>query len=183
MQTRQGVDRSALVRAAAAGDQGAWTALVDAYVGLVWAIARNHRLSPMDAADVSQTTWLRLFENIDRIQEPSRVGAWLATTTRRECLRLIGRAGRQVLVEDTSALVDAWAAVAPDVDTGLLAHEQDNPWCLRTAAGPNGEYPVVKVEDGKVVTLYPDFTAFFADYVIAWAQDHGNELRKNRPGS
>ena len=85
-----------LVRAAAEGDQQAWDALVDRFAGLVWAIARAHRLSPADAADVSQTTWLRLVEHLGRIRDPERVGAWLAATARHECLRVIRHAGRFV---------------------------------------------------------------------------------------
>jgi transposase InsO family protein len=57
-----------LVRAAALGDQDAWETIVDRFSGLVWATARAHRLSRTDAADVSQTTWLRLVENLDRIR-------------------------------------------------------------------------------------------------------------------
>ena len=49
---------------------------------MVWAIARRHRLSAADAADVSQTTWLRLVEHLDRIEQPDRIRAWLATTAR-----------------------------------------------------------------------------------------------------
>jgi RNA polymerase sigma factor (sigma-70 family) len=86
------------------GDSAAWSALVDAYAGLVWGIARNHRLSQGDAADVSQTTWLRLIENVDRIEDPRRVGAWLATTARRECLRILRLSGRTVLVDDEREL-------------------------------------------------------------------------------
>jgi RNA polymerase sigma factor (sigma-70 family) len=120
----RGADHGELVRAAALGSEDAWRELVDCYLGLILAIARNHRLSTGDAADVSQTTWLRLFENIHKINDPSRIGAWLAMTARRECLRLIGRSGRQVLVPETATLPDAWAVAAPDLDAGLLAHER-----------------------------------------------------------
>src|SRR3954463_10271046 len=107
MTTRLSPEESAeLVRAAAGGDARAWERLVDAYVGLIWAIARNHRLGMSDAADVSQTTWWRLIEQIDRRHDPSRVGAWLATTARRECLRVLGRANRNVLLADTSVVLD-----------------------------------------------------------------------------
>src|SRR5215211_7638838 len=71
-----------LVRAAAEGDQAAWNGLVDRYNGLVWSVARSHRLATADASDVVQTTWLRLVENLGRLQDPDRVGAWLATTAR-----------------------------------------------------------------------------------------------------
>lgn len=114
----------ALVRRAAAGDRIAWEELVDAFAGLIWAIARNHRLSDGDSADVSQTTWLRLLENIDRLAEPSRVGAWLATTARRECLRVLGLANRHVLVDDEARL-DVPDAAVPDLDAGLLLAERE----------------------------------------------------------
>lgn len=85
-----------LVRAAAAGDQLAWDALVQQYSGLLWAVARAHRLSEADAADVVQATWLRLFEHLARLHDPARVGAWLATTARRECLHVL-RSGERVI--------------------------------------------------------------------------------------
>jgi RNA polymerase sigma factor (sigma-70 family) len=122
-----GPDRSAiaaLVTAAAAGDQAAWNGLVDKFASTVWAIARGYRLNAADAADVSQTTWLRLVENLNRIEQPERVGAWLATTTRREALRVLRMAGRQIPNgDDFEVLPDITTSVAPD--RGLLAAERD----------------------------------------------------------
>ena len=80
---------SALVGAAAAGDQRAWNSLVQEFSGLLWAVARAHRLPDADAADVVQATWLRLLEHLGRLHDPARAGAWLATTARRECLRVL----------------------------------------------------------------------------------------------
>lgn len=91
---------AALVAAAGAGDAEAWEQLVDGYVGLIWAITHTYRLSEGDAHDVTQTTWLRLVENIDRLSDPARVGAWLATTARRECLRVLRQARRTILLRD-----------------------------------------------------------------------------------
>jgi RNA polymerase sigma factor (sigma-70 family) len=120
-------DRSAiavLVQAAAAGDQHAWNGLVDKFASTVWAIARGYRLNAADAADVSQTTWLRLVENLNRIEQPERVGAWLATTTRREALRVLRMAGRQIPNgDDFEVLPDIATSVSPD--RGLLAAERD----------------------------------------------------------
>jgi RNA polymerase sigma factor (sigma-70 family) len=84
-----------LLTRAAAGDEAAWHALVDRFSSLIWATARAHRLSRGDAADVAQTTWLRLVEHLDAIRDPDRVGAWLATTARRESLRTLKRSGRE----------------------------------------------------------------------------------------
>jgi DNA-directed RNA polymerase specialized sigma24 family protein len=80
---------ASLVRRAANGDQAAWNALVDMYAGTVWLIARGHGLGAADAADVSLTVWLRLVEHLHRIEPPERIGAWMASTARRESLRLL----------------------------------------------------------------------------------------------
>ncbi|MBC6462386.1 RNA polymerase sigma factor [Actinomadura sp. HBU206391] len=81
------------------GDQSAWAALTVRYSRMVWSVARAHGLGEADAADVVQTTWLRLVERIDRIRAPDRVGTWLAVTARHEAARLLrhqGRGGRSL---------------------------------------------------------------------------------------
>lgn len=95
-----GDDVARLVTRAADGDHGAWNALVDEFGAVVWATARAHRLNGADAADVFQTTWLRLVEHIGAIRDPSSVGAWLATTARRQCLGVIRRSARVVPLGD-----------------------------------------------------------------------------------
>ncbi len=92
------------------------------FAGLVWAIARGHRLSDADAGDVAQATWLKLFEHLDRINDPSRVGAWLATTARRECLRVLRGAQRQVPFGDETQYRESTEAPAEDA---LLMAERD----------------------------------------------------------
>jgi len=89
-----------LVTSAASGDATAWQALAERFSGLVWSVTRAFRLGNADAADVFQTTWLRLAENIGRIEQPDRVGAWLATAARRECLQCLRMAGRAVPTDD-----------------------------------------------------------------------------------
>lgn len=123
MQSMDSARVAELVGQAAAGDGHAWNALVDAYGGLVWAIARSEVRSASDAADVSQTTWLRLFEHIDRLNDPSRAGAWLATTARREARRVAGRARRTLPTDDTSLPEPPWYGDA-DVDEELLDRER-----------------------------------------------------------
>lgn len=111
-----------LIHAAASGDQAAWDEIVDRFSGLVWATARAHRLSRDEAADVAQTTWLRLVENLDRIRDPDRLGAWLATTARRESLRAIRRGTR----EQPSDELDLFQAPTGDAfDRLLLDRERD----------------------------------------------------------
>ena len=89
-----------VVRAAAQGDEAAWRVLVERFSSLVWAVARSFRLSTADASDVYQTVWLRLAEHLGRIQNPDQVGAWLATTARRESMRLVRGRSRSMPMED-----------------------------------------------------------------------------------
>jgi RNA polymerase sigma factor (sigma-70 family) len=78
-----------LVARAAGGDRAAWEALVARFERLVWSVARSHRLSDADAADVCQTTWLRLLEHLGDVRDPDALSGWLATITRNECLRVL----------------------------------------------------------------------------------------------
>jgi RNA polymerase sigma factor (sigma-70 family) len=112
-----------LVRRAAEGDRWSWERLVDQYARIIWAVTRDFRLAESDAADVAQATWLRLFEHIDRLEYPDRVGSWLAVTARRECLRHVAARKRVVLVHDEYDLQDV-VAHGPDVDERLLADER-----------------------------------------------------------
>jgi len=117
-----GPDIASLLHAASRGEQSAWNEIVERFQGLVWATARAHRLSHADAADVAQTTWLRLVEHLDRIRDPERLGAWLATTARRECLRHLRTRGRE-LASDDADLFEAEGDDAPEL--ALLTEERD----------------------------------------------------------
>jgi RNA polymerase sigma factor (sigma-70 family) len=104
-----------LVLAARAGNKASWNALVDQFSGLLWAVARAHRLGEADAADVVQITWLRLVEHLDRLRDPARVGCWLATSARRECLRILKANKRQVLLGDDVLEEESLAPLPGDV--------------------------------------------------------------------
>jgi RNA polymerase sigma factor (sigma-70 family) len=119
---RDGTTVLRLVHSAARGDHRAWDALVDEFGGLVWSVARAHRLSDADAADVAGATWLALVENLDSVRDAERVGAWLATTARRECLRVLRGAKRQIPTGDE---LGEEPADAPDLGGDLLTEERD----------------------------------------------------------
>src|SRR5215467_12644151 len=115
-------DVALLVRRAAGGDHWAWERLVDQFARLIWSITRDFKLVESDAADVFQATWLRLLEHIDRLEQPARVGSWLAATARHECLRSVAARKRLVLVQDHTAL-DEVAVHESELDERLLADE------------------------------------------------------------
>jgi RNA polymerase sigma factor (sigma-70 family) len=78
-----------LVARARNGDKQAWDALVERYAPLIWSICRRHGLGDHDAEDVGQNVWLKLVDQLGTIRVPAALPGWLATTTRRECGRLL----------------------------------------------------------------------------------------------
>jgi RNA polymerase sigma factor (sigma-70 family) len=83
-----------LVQEAKGGNPEAWGELVARFGLMIAATGRRYRLTPADVAELQQTTWLRLVENIHRVEQPERIGGWLATTARRESLQLLRKAAR-----------------------------------------------------------------------------------------
>ena len=131
---------SDLVARAKDGDRQAWDALVERYAPLIWSICRRHRLGRADADDVGQSVWLRLIDQLDRVRDPAALPGWLATTARRECLRVLcaTQGPRATLYPlDVESLPDERIGLA---DQKLLAAERHA--ALREAFGqlpPNGQ--------------------------------------------
>jgi RNA polymerase sigma factor (sigma-70 family) len=100
-----------LVTRARGGDKRAWDALVERYAPLIWSICRKHRLSRHDADDVGQSVWMRLVDQLDKIRDPAALAGWLATTTQRECWRLVRAA-------------NAPGAVAGGLDAAIIPDER-----------------------------------------------------------
>lgn len=113
-----------LLRAAGEGDQDAWDRIVARFGSLVWATVRAHRLDRDEAADVVQTVWLRLVEHLDDLRDPDRLGGWLATTARRECLRCLRASGR-VVPTGQAADLEPDRVEVPPVESRLLRDERD----------------------------------------------------------
>jgi RNA polymerase sigma factor (sigma-70 family) len=110
-----------LLRAAQAGDDRAWERLYDRFNPMLTGIARGYRLAPSDVEDVVQSVWLALVDHIDCLRVPAAVGGWLATTTRRECLRVLQLPVREYVTDDPE-LGDA--RTATELDHELLAGER-----------------------------------------------------------
>ena len=94
-----------LVSRARNGDKQAWDTLVGRYAPLIWSICRKYELRGADAEDVGQSVWLHLVDHLDQVRDPAALPGWLATTARRECIRVVrGRhdAGPVPSAENTS---------------------------------------------------------------------------------
>ena len=118
-------DLRALLAAASCGDQDAWNALVTEFSSLLWGVARAHRLSHEDAADVVQNTWLRLTDRLHTIEKPEALPGWLATTARNEALSTLRRQGREHLVRDDDVAERVVDEEAERLDVALLDSERD----------------------------------------------------------
>src|SRR5712691_2840387 len=122
----------ALVTRAARGDQDAWHEIVDRYAPLVYTICTRYRLSNHDIEDVGQNVWLLLVEQLSKLREPAALPGWLATTTARECLRVVTAANKSERLgtglDDSVLFVDA--AV---IDEEILVAERNA--ALRAAFG------------------------------------------------
>lgn len=95
-ESRSGDDDAILVVRCLRGEQAAWSALVQRYQRLVYAIVRRAGLDEHTGADVFQTVFSRLVQHLPRIGDPSRLQAWIVTTTKREAILQSQRSQRTV---------------------------------------------------------------------------------------
>lgn len=109
-----------LLNLARDGDSVAWDELVDRFSQMVWSTARGFRLDDATAKDVAQTVWMKLIENIDRISDPERLPGWLATTCRREALKVAKARDRVMPTEFEYDVEDE----SPSLDDLLIEDEE-----------------------------------------------------------
>jgi RNA polymerase sigma factor (sigma-70 family) len=114
----------ALVAHAVQGDPVAWNEIVERYAPLVWSICGRFQLSARDREDVAQNVWLLLVEQLGKLREPAAVPGWLATTTRRECLRVL-TAARKSGPAQTQPDQDPRFADDPGIDEEILIAERN----------------------------------------------------------
>ena len=110
---------TSLVTRARSGDKQAWDEIVERYAPLIWSICRQYRLDDADSEDVGQVVWLHLMDQLVSLREPAALPGWLATTTRRECLRNRRAAARLPL--PTAAYIDEGNRADPKA---VLAEEE-----------------------------------------------------------
>lgn len=124
-----------LIAACQRGEEAAWTTLVARYQKLIYTIPRRAGLDDEQCADIFQLTFQRLFEHLDRLEQPERVRAWLVTTARRATDRLKERANRwQPLPEadEDSNATSARPLTAPTPLPDALIVELEEQHLVRT---------------------------------------------------
>jgi RNA polymerase sigma factor (sigma-70 family) len=117
-----------VLRSAAGNDQRAWERLFAEFTPTIRGVARRHGLASCDQDDVVQWTWIALFRHIDQVREPSSVGTWLVTTARRQSLRIISQAAREIPSENLES------QEVPIVDGDYLPLDERRREAVRVAA-------------------------------------------------
>ena len=91
-----------LVRECCAGNQAAWSALIEKYKNLIFSIPIKFGLSREDAADVFQAVCADLVAGLPRLREPKALPKWLMQAAFHQCLRW--KKDRLVLMEDVDEM-------------------------------------------------------------------------------
>lgn len=145
-----GFDESALVPRAKAGDQQAFTELVNQYERKIYRLAKHITQSDEDAEDVLQETFLKAYEHLDTFQGNSKFYTWIVRIAVNESLmKLRKRKGDRTVPLDQP------------VDTGeeMVAREiavwEDNP------EQRYSREEMQQILDEAVQNLKPDFRTVF----------------------
>ena len=92
-------DDRALIEAFQAGDEIAFVALYNRYKGPVYAYCAKLLLDSERAQDALQETFVRVYENRERLARPGSFKAWVFTIARNQCLNTMRRDGREVALD------------------------------------------------------------------------------------
>jgi RNA polymerase sigma factor (sigma-70 family) len=99
-------DDAELVRAATAGDRGAFAAIYDRYADRLhdfcWSVLRDRD----EAADATQDAFLVAAERLGQLRDPERLRPWLYAVARSQALRRVRARSRVAPVEEMTELPD-----------------------------------------------------------------------------
>jgi len=115
----------------AARDDAAFAVLQRQFQRLVWSASYGYQLDRDTRDDIAQLVWMKLFQHLDTIRDPSRLAGWLATTTRRECMRVSKARARLTVTDDFETAVDERS---PELDANVIRDET-----VRTVANALGQ--------------------------------------------
>ena len=113
-----------LVARCRAGDQAAWSLLVERFSRYVYAIAvQAFRLREHDAEDVFQEVFARTYERLDSLRSDDAIRPWIAQLTRRLSVDRLRTAAREAPGSETDIeLPDTDDAIA-EIDEAVTVHQ------------------------------------------------------------
>jgi RNA polymerase sigma factor (sigma-70 family) len=85
---RHAWDDTRLVKECLAGNEEAWSLLIDKYKALIYSIPVKYGLPPHEAADVFQSTCMELLMGLASLREPRALPKWLMQVAHHQCYRV-----------------------------------------------------------------------------------------------
>jgi RNA polymerase sigma-70 factor, ECF subfamily len=113
-------ERQTVLARAAAGDTAAFEAIVLEHQSMVFSLACYFLHDPGRAEEIAQEAFLRLYQNVDRIESPEHLVQWLRQVTWRCAIDESRRAAHQPSV----ALEDVAEPAAEDHAVDLLVNHR-----------------------------------------------------------
>ena len=111
-----------IVKACLAGDEAAWSMLIDKYKALIYSIPVKYGLSPQEAADVFQATCTELLVRLPELREPRALPKWLMQVAHHESYRWKRQSQRMVSRDDEESLPEP---AIPAIAESLVQQTQE----------------------------------------------------------
>jgi RNA polymerase sigma factor (sigma-70 family) len=99
-------DDTRLVKECIAGNEEAWSLLIDKYKALIYSIPVKYGLPPHEASDVFQSTCMELLTRLPQLREPRALPKWLMQVAHHQCHRVKRQQQRLVSRDAEPALPD-----------------------------------------------------------------------------
>ena len=117
-------EEALLVRRCLAGDQEAWSELVKAYRGLIYAIAGRFGAGYHDSADIFQSVCIEAFNNLSHLRNAQSLRSWLITLTVRQAFQWRKKQANHMALDDIDPVDVVAAVIVPDIDEKLWSKQK-----------------------------------------------------------
>jgi RNA polymerase sigma factor (sigma-70 family) len=128
---RSAWDDTRLVKECLAGNEEAWSLLIDKYKALIYSIPSKYGLPSHESADVFQSTCMELLTRLPELREPRALPKWLMQVAHHQCYRLKRQQQRLVSRDAEPNLPDP---ETPAIAESLVQQTQEEQM-LREAMG------------------------------------------------
>lgn len=153
-----------LVKECLAGNEEAWSLLIDKYKALIYSIPVKYRLPPDEATEVFQATCVELLRRLPDLRQPRALPKWLIQVAHHQCyrwkrqqLRMVSRDGEADVPDpETPAVAETLIRQTQEEQMLRDAVAELSPQCRRLVQllffeSPPRPYNEVAVELGLAV--------------------------------
>ena len=123
----------ALARASGRGDREAFHRLVEALTRPLLAVAYRYTRDWEAARDLTQDTWIKVWERLDRYDPARSFRSWLLTVHRNHCLSYLRRAAVRYELATEDVILERTAPADPAPDPLIAAGRAEFETLLRSA--------------------------------------------------